>query len=187
MSQFVTKDSGERQTFSTGMVRDSAQKDLRPDLLPVEMLRRLRREPELDIVGWTPEELADRAFDTFLDWFSGDDFSAVQLLRFVEGYERSLKRPPMIARWAELMGRGAAKYGERNWEKACTPEELERFRQSAFRHLVQWHLGLNSEEDHAAAIFFNVGGAEFVKEKLAAAALATKPEWEADPFKSGAV
>lgn len=107
-TSFVTKDSGERQTFATGMVRDSAQKDLRPDLLP-------------------------------------------------EG---------MLVRWAELMGRGANKYGERNWEKAETEEELARFRASAFRHFVQWFYGLNTEEDHAAAVFFNVAGAEYVKARL---------------------
>lgn len=111
MSEYVTKDSGERQTFSTGMVRDSAQKHLRPDLLP------------------------------------GD----------------------MLVRWAELMGRGAEKYGERNWELAATPEELARFRASAFRHFVQWFYGLDDSEDHAAAVFFNIAGAEHVKARLATA------------------
>lgn len=112
MSNFITKDSGERQEFSTGMVRDSAQKDLRPDL----------------VYG------------------------------------------PMLVRWAELMGRGANKYGERNWEKARTQEELERFRASAFRHFVQWFYGMNPEEDHAAAVFFNISGAEHVKARMAEAA-----------------
>ncbi len=105
---FVTKDSGKRQTFETGMVRDSGVKDLRPDLV------------------------------------SGD----------------------MLLRWSELMGRGAGKYGERNWEKARTDVELERFKASAFRHFVQWFYGLNPEEDHAAAVFFNVAGAEYVKARM---------------------
>lgn len=110
MSDFVTKDSGERQTFETGMVRDSAQKDLRPDLC----------------------------------------------------------YGPMLVRWAELMGRGAKKYGERNWELAATEGELARFRASAFRHFVQWFYGLDTEEDHAAAVFFNIAGAEHVKARLKA-------------------
>ncbi len=105
---FITKDSGERQVFDTGMQRDSGQKDLRPDLLSKDML----------------------------------------------------------LRWSELMGRGAQKYGERNWEKACTQEELDRFRASAFRHFVQWFYQLNPEEDHAAAVFFNVAGAEYVKARI---------------------
>jgi len=105
---FITKDSGERQTFETGMVRDSGQKDLRPDLVDQGLLQR----------------------------------------------------------WAELMGRGARKYGERNWEKAATLEELNRFKASAFRHFFQWFNGLNPEEDHAAAICFNVAGAEYVQRRL---------------------
>lgn len=72
---------------------------------------------------------------------------------------------PLLLRWAELMGRGAVKYGERNWEKASTQEELNRFRESAFRHFMQWFDG-ESTEDHAAAVIFNLGGAEMVKTKL---------------------
>jgi hypothetical protein len=72
---------------------------------------------------------------------------------------------PMLKRWAELMQRGAVKYGARNWEKATTEEELERFKDSAFRHFVQWFSG-EVDEDHAAAILFNISGAEMVRSKL---------------------
>lgn len=151
---YVTKDSGERQTFSTGMVRDSAVKELRPDLLPVAMLRRLA-EGEI--------------FDAFLDWFEDDNTqgdSAAWLLECIIEEEKRRGGAPMIIRWAELMGRGAIKYGDRNWEKARTPEELERFKASAFRHFVQWLYDVNKEEDHAAGVFFNVAGAEYVKDRM---------------------
>lgn len=108
MSEFVTKDSGERQEFSTGMVRDTSASKVRYDLVYL----------------------------------------------------------PMLKRWAELMGRGAAKYSARNWEKASTQEELGRFKESAFRHFMQWFMEENQEEDHAAAVFFNISGVEYVKEKL---------------------
>lgn len=71
----------------------------------------------------------------------------------------------MLTRWAELMGRGAAKYSERNWEKASTTDELARFRESALRHFMQWFHG-ETDEDHAAAIMFNLTGAEYVKYQL---------------------
>jgi hypothetical protein len=71
----------------------------------------------------------------------------------------------MLKRWAELMTRGAIKYEERNWEKACTLEELKRYRESAFRHFIQWYMG-QTDEDHGAAVFFNIQGAEYVKERL---------------------
>lgn len=108
-SKYVTKDSGTRETFSTGMVRDTGAKELRPDL----------------VYG------------------------------------------PLLVRWAELMGRGAIKYGERNWEKASTAEELARFKASAFRHFMQWFYGLDTTEDHAAAVLFNIAGAEYVKDRVA--------------------
>jgi hypothetical protein len=104
---FITKDSGERQEFSTGMVRDVQTDKPRYDLLDM----------------------------------------------------------PMLKRWAELMARGAKKYGEDNWRKAATEEELRRFKASAIRHMYQWLEG-DISEDHGSAIYFNVAGAEMVKAKL---------------------
>lgn len=107
---YETKDSGERQQYSTGMQRDVNTGKPRFDLImPVDL-----------------------------------------------PYESQ-----MLTRWAALMARGAEKYEDRNWEKAGTLEELHRFKESAFRHFVQW---LNGEydEDHAAAVFFNIQGAEYV-------------------------
>jgi len=71
----------------------------------------------------------------------------------------------LLTRWAYLMERGKAKYGRRNWELAESPEELERFKSSAFRHLMQWLSG-DDDEDHAAAVLFNINAAEHVKRKL---------------------
>jgi hypothetical protein len=73
---------------------------------------------------------------------------------------------PMLKRWAALMTRGADKYGRRNWELANSPEEMERFKASAFRHMMQWITGEDPEEDHAAAVFFNISAAEMIKNKL---------------------
>lgn len=71
----------------------------------------------------------------------------------------------MLTRWAYHMMKGAVKYGERNWELAKTEEEYIRFRASAFRHFIQWFLG-EQDEDHAAATFFNIQCAEYVKERM---------------------
>lgn len=72
---------------------------------------------------------------------------------------------PLIKRWAELMARGAEKYTARNWEGAHTQEEYMRFKESAFRHFMQWYFD-DVDEDHAAAVFFNIQGAELTKERL---------------------
>jgi hypothetical protein len=95
--KYITKDSGKRQSFKTGMVRD-VQDD----------------KPRYDLI-----------------------------------YK------PLLKRWAELMSRGAKKYGERNWEKAATQEELGRFLASANRHFEQWMAG-DTDEDHGAAVLFNM-------------------------------
>lgn len=111
MSEFVTKDSGERAVFSTGMHRDT------------------------------------------------NTGKALFHLMFPKGVPYAEQ---MMTRVAELYGRGAIKYTARNWEKARTEAEQERFEESAFRHFVQWLAG-ETDEDHAAAVIFNLIGAEFVK------------------------
>lgn len=72
---------------------------------------------------------------------------------------------PMLKRWAELLTRGAVKYDENNWMKANSEEELNRFRESAFRHFIQWYNN-ETDEDHGAAVIFNINGAEYTKAKL---------------------
>lgn len=72
---------------------------------------------------------------------------------------------PMFWRWAVHLTKGAIKYAKRNWMKANGEEELERFKDSAARHFYQWYRG-DVDEDHAAAVFFNINGAEYVKERL---------------------
>lgn len=104
---FITKDSGQRQKYKSGMVRDVQTNKPRYDLI----------------------------------------------------YR------PLLKRWAELMARGAEKYGENNWMCAESEEELTRFQASAFRHFIQWMDG-ETDEDHAVAVFFNISACEYVKTKL---------------------
>src|ERR1035437_3119423 len=98
--EFMTKDSGERERYDSGMVRDTAKG--KPDY-------------------------------TLIDG-------------------------PFLYRWAMLMVRGAVKYGRDNWRKAQGEAELLRFRASASRHMQQWLAG-DDEEDHAAAVAFNLAAA----------------------------
>lgn len=108
MSEFITKDSGERQSFESGMVRDIT--------------------------------------DGKIKWH-------------LTSYG------PMLKRWAELLTRGAVKYEENNWMKANDKTEYNRFRESAFRHFMQWFNG-DTDEDHAAATMFNINGAEYTLHKI---------------------
>lgn len=114
-TRFVTKDSGARQEYASGMVRDVQTNKPRFDLL-----------------------LADGL-----------------------GYE---DQP--LTRVAALLQRGAEKYDARNWEKANTEEELERFKASALRHMFQWASGA-LDEDHMAAVVFNLFAYEVTSHRLA--------------------
>jgi dATP/dGTP diphosphohydrolase len=70
---------------------------------------------------------------------------------------------PMVRRWADLMQRGAIKYGEENWRLADSTEEATRFRSSLLRHLDQYLSG-ETDEDHAAAVFYNLSALEYLRE-----------------------
>lgn len=72
---------------------------------------------------------------------------------------------PMLKRVAELYARGAEKYGDNNWTLADSEAELNRFYASGFRHFMQWING-DVDEDHGAAVFFNIAAAEMVKAKI---------------------
>ena len=72
---------------------------------------------------------------------------------------------PMFERWAIHLTNGAKKYDKRNWLKGVGLEELDRAKESATRHFEQYIRG-DSDEDHAAAVFFNINQIEYLKGKL---------------------
>lgn len=108
------KDSGDRQTYESGMVREPSADKPRFDLL-------------------VPEGIP---------------------------YEDQI-----LTRFALLLGKGAHKYSERNWEQANSMEEVDRMKASAFRHFMQWYTG-EDDEDHAASVMFNIMAAETTMHKL---------------------
>lgn len=71
----------------------------------------------------------------------------------------------LLTRFAGLLERGAAKYGENNWQLANSEEELKRFRASGLRHMIQWACG-EVDEDHATAVIFNLMAYENTKRKM---------------------
>lgn len=60
---------------------------------------------------------------------------------------------------------GAQKYGRRNWEKANSKEELDRFKQSALRHLLQALSG-EDDENHLSAVMFNIIAWMYTEERI---------------------
>jgi hypothetical protein len=85
---------------------------------------------------------------------------------------------PMYNRWVDHLTAGAKVYSDNNWMQAEGQAEYDRFRESAARHFDQWWDG-ERDEDHAAAVFFNLNGAEYVREKMEAEAPMTVREaWQ---------
>lgn len=79
------------------------------------------------------------------------------------------KRQPyddqMITRYAKLLARGAAKYDPRNWENGDSEEELDRAQESLLRHVEQLIAG-ETDEDHAAAVWFNTQAVEYFRWRI---------------------
>ncbi len=108
LPEFTVKDSGKREEFNSGMVRDTAE----------------------DKIDYT---LA------------------------LDG--------PMFERYAVHLTKGAKKYSKRNWMKAQGQAEFDRATESLARHFIQYMRG-DTDEDHAAAVIFNINLREYVKGKL---------------------
>lgn len=81
---------------------------------------------------------------------------------------------PMLDRWAEHLTKGAKKYEPRNWMKAGNSTDLDellktqaRFLRSFLRHQRKW-LKNEMDEDHAAAMVFNLNGYEYIRDCIKA-------------------
>jgi hypothetical protein len=72
----------------------------------------------------------------------------------------------MIYRYAMLLARGAEKYSARNWEEGDSEEELDRAKASLLRHTEQLVAG-ETDEDHAAAVWFNTQAIEYFRWRIA--------------------
>lgn len=68
----------------------------------------------------------------------------------------------MAERYCYHLAKGAKKYGRNNWQLANSQEEIDRFGRSLLRHVWQYLAG-EVDEDHTAAIIFNVDARERAK------------------------
>lgn len=152
------KDSGDRTKFESGAVRDMREGKGRCDLLPLDVVCDIfgarakdMEKPETAKIFYfihrfrtTGEEFyLIRAFDKFIDAdpaMNSDEYTA--LLELAKHYEG-----------------GAAKYGDRNWEKGIP---LHCFIDSALRHLLKWARG-DDDEPHNRAFLWNIVGAIWTK------------------------
>lgn len=67
-----------------------------------------------------------------------------------------------LIRIAALLVRGLKKYGKGNWKKG---QPISRSYESSLRHLLMWKMG-DKEEDHLAAVCFNIMSIMYVVDKV---------------------
>jgi hypothetical protein len=72
---------------------------------------------------------------------------------------------PLFERWAKLLTENVESKGKRNWMNASTREDYDRFRESFLRHALQLLAG-DQDEDHAAAVCFNLNGMLYTQEQI---------------------
>ena len=126
-----TKSSGKMTNYETGARRDVDES--KPSFDDIELY-------EWEIFGGLPFNIeSEEDFE-----FEVNESSDIE---FMGSYAKE--------RFQALMIRGAEKYGLGNWELGMP---LDRYFNSALRHLVQWRFG-DTTEDHLAAVIFNVMGA----------------------------
>lgn len=71
----------------------------------------------------------------------------------------------MLTRYAAWMARGADKYEDRNWEQFQGPDALEHAKGSLLRHVFKF-LAEMEDEDHAAAVWFNIQAIDRIRRKM---------------------
>lgn len=131
------KDSGKRREFETGAVRDICEGKGRCDLLPLDVIGNLERDPLLIGIN---------------DYIrSGDKFKLVQVITcFADRHYGNL--PTAMLEVSKHYEDGCNKYGERNWEKGIS---LHCYIDSAVRHYLKFKRG-DTDEPHDRAFLWNL-------------------------------
>lgn len=183
------KDSGERQGFETGAVRDTANGKYRPELISPVFVERFE---DLLESGYSPTGSMAKAMRAINDYRMGhrhnaDDgcydylmIAAAEVMVMLDdgtSFDGSTMSPELVKRLGNWLALGAAKYAARNWEKGIP---LDRTMASLLRHINEHRAGDRSE-DHLAAIecnlMFLVHTEEMIKRCLLPAQLADIPSY----------
>lgn len=155
MQDYTLQDSGARQEFAGGMVRESQGERMRYDLA-------------LDgpLVWAMFRGKYDGVVRAAQDWYENRGVERAAKIVFEMALITEGGLWAILDRYTVLMTKGAIKYSEGNWLKAQGEAELKRFVGSFSRHLVKYLRG-DVDEDHLAAMVFNLNGAEYVLGKMA--------------------
>lgn len=133
----MIKDSGNRREFETGAVRDIQEGKGRCDLLPLDVIARLRGNIFDKISKYQEDGYITpllEALQMFVDKHKSKDISGA-ILEVSKHFEE-----------------GAKKYGENNWQKGI-PTHC--YVDSAVRHYLKYLRG-DTDEPHDIAFMWNI-------------------------------
>ena len=139
------KDSGERQEFTTGAVRDIQKGKGRCDLMPLDIVAECYRR-------YFPDTPTDKIFEE-LYWFI-DDGEVYHLYSVLDEFvgESFISWSNMFLELAKHFEEGAEKYGDNNWQKGLP---VKCYVNSAIRHYLKWLRG-DQDEPHDRAFCWNI-------------------------------
>lgn len=130
----MIKDSGNRQEFNSGAVRDVSEGKGRCELLPLGIIGRLMKDDCIISIACFQE--------------TGCEEHLYQLLEMVMREDKA----HITLELSKHFEKGAIKYDERNWEKGIP---VERYIDSAVRHYLKYIDG-QKDEDHFIAFIWNI-------------------------------
>lgn len=172
------KDSGKRQEFNTGSVRDTAEGKGMPHLIAGEALAACIHRPD-DIY------LLEKIHKDLLSYNKLEDkntesihvihTAVVNVIKYISELEDGTINSA-LTRLAQHYENGAKKYDKNNWRKG---QPVSRYYDSAMRHIWK-ELNKQTDEDHAAAMLWNLLG--IVQTKLDVASGILSEELDDFPF-----
>lgn len=135
------KDSGERQEFFTGAVRDIQVGKGRCDLMPLDIVSEFMvMKPEKDYLSYIADFQETENYESLIGAAAS----------FADKYFAD--RETAVLEYAIQLENGAIKYGPRNWQKGIP---LDRYIDSGIRHYMK-HLRGDKDERHDRAALWNM-------------------------------
>ena len=146
----MIKDSGARQEFSTGAVRDIQKGKGRCDLMPLEVVYMLTHDIIIYYLGRFKDDGDTTNLLKVLCHFSSvyDDGLTKASLKDV----KTQRYTTMFLEVSKHFEDGAEKYGENNWQSGLP---VSCYLNSAIRHYLKYRRG-DQDEDHARAFVWNI-------------------------------
>lgn len=132
----MIKDSGTRREFETGAVRDIQEGKGRCDLLPLDVIAKMRNDSILYFIhNFTEDGATEWLYEIFAKVMPKFGNYSTMLLEVSKHFEE-----------------GCKKYGDNNWRKGI-PARC--YVDSAVRHYLKWLRG-DEDEPHDRAFVWNI-------------------------------